>query len=95
MKMVNVEVEGYVSATGDFIMNEVEREDDDTDAEIQGPMTAKNLPASITILDKVIDTSSIDTSALSTVPVGSIVNVDGDIVGGNFVADEVSLETDD
>ena len=90
-----VEVEGYVSATGDFIMNEVEREDDDTDAEIQGPMTAKNLPASITILDKVIDTSSIDTSALSTVPVGSIVNVDGDIVGGNFVADEVSLETDD
>ena len=87
-----VEIEGYVSAGNAFIVSSLERDDDSNDAIFQGPLSASSLPDSITILDTIIDVSGIDTAVLNGVAAGTVVKVNGNVVGGDFVAAQVELE---
>lgn len=90
-----VEVEGYVSQSGAYIVTELQRDDSDISAILQGPLTATSLPNSITVLGQVIDTSAINAAILAGVQPGTIVKLNGDIVGGNFVATQVELQVGD
>lgn len=88
-----VEIEGYFNDSNQFIVAELEREQLSNEAEIEGPLGAKDLPASITLLGKVIDTSNLDTSELTDVPLGTVISAEGVIVEGSFVIEELSIES--
>ncbi|MFV1873188.1 MAG: DUF5666 domain-containing protein [Oleiphilus sp.] len=90
-----VEIEGYFNDSNQFIVTELEREEVSDEVEIEGPLGAKNLPESITLLGKMIDTSNIDTSELTDVPLGTQISVEGMLVQGSLVIEEISVESDD
>mgnify|MGYP003640249668 CR=1 FL=1 len=87
-----VVIEGYLSENNDIVITELEREEASNEIEIEGPLEAKNLPDSITLLGRVFDTSSIDTGEIAEAAIGVEISIEGTLIDGNFVIDEVSVE---
>ncbi len=87
-----VELEGYISESNEIVITDLEREEVSNEIEIEGPLEAKNLPDSITLLGRVFDTSSIDTSDLEDVAIGVEINIEGILVDGNLVIEEISVD---
>lgn len=87
-----VEIEGYISESNEIVITELEREEISNEIEIEGPLEAKNLPDSITLLGRIFDTSSIDTSDINDSVIGTQISVEGELVDGIFVIDSVDVE---
>jgi hypothetical protein len=53
-----LEIRGFIGANGDFIASELEREDNDDDVEIRGPVSAKDpVAGTVTILGVMVNTN--------------------------------------